>query len=166
MCTDEMIVFFVFLCCVVVKWSSFWRNALPPSLGWVDWFMWMLNCMTKYILTKGILKHVHTYWRTVQNVCHGTKPLAQGIPRTVNRNSASSIQNSPLLRNFRGHSNHHTNLHEVFSGIFVVFFLDALKLIPKSSLLLSFRYTSYTTLFKYSACCLKVQWHLFLVYTF
>jgi hypothetical protein len=77
--------------------------------------------MTKYVLTTGILMHVHTYWRTVWNVCNDTKPLAQGIPRTVNRNSVSRIQNSPLLGNFRGHFNHHTNLREVFSGVFVVF---------------------------------------------
>ena len=33
MCIDEMIVFLVFLFCVVVKYSSFWRNVLPPSSG-------------------------------------------------------------------------------------------------------------------------------------
>ena len=33
MCIDEMIVFLVFLFCVVVKCSSFWRNVLPPSSG-------------------------------------------------------------------------------------------------------------------------------------
>jgi len=30
---DEIIVFLVFLFCVVVKCSSFWRNILPPSSG-------------------------------------------------------------------------------------------------------------------------------------
>jgi len=33
MCIDEMIVFLVFLCCVVVRCSSFWRNVLSPSSG-------------------------------------------------------------------------------------------------------------------------------------
>jgi len=33
MCIDEIIVFLVFLFCVVVKRSSFWRNVLPPSSG-------------------------------------------------------------------------------------------------------------------------------------
>jgi len=33
MCIDGMIVFLVFLFCVVVKCSSFWRNVMPPSSG-------------------------------------------------------------------------------------------------------------------------------------
>jgi hypothetical protein len=43
MCIDEMIVFLVFLFCVVVKYSSLWRNVLPPSSGWLDCLKWMLK---------------------------------------------------------------------------------------------------------------------------
>jgi hypothetical protein len=43
MCIDEMIVFLVFLFCVVVKCSSFWRNVLPPSSRWPDCIKWMLK---------------------------------------------------------------------------------------------------------------------------
>ena len=43
MCIDEMMVFRVFLFCVVVKCSPFWRNLLPPSSGWLDCIKWMLK---------------------------------------------------------------------------------------------------------------------------
>jgi hypothetical protein len=81
----------------------------------------LLICMAKYVLTTTVLVHAHAYWRTGRNVCYDKKPLAQGIPRTVNKNLASRTQNFPLLRNFQSNFNHHTNFREAFSRIFVLF---------------------------------------------